>query len=69
MARLRRNAKARVIRNEKDSLKVILLPLNMKRITLKKCDLDLNAVSRIKGFNDFEIGDTIESFIIEEVER
>jgi len=66
---LRRNAKARVIRDEKSVFEGDLASLKHEKDNVKEVRSGFECGLRIKGFNDFEVGDTIESFIVEEVER
>lgn len=66
---LRRNAKIRVIRNENVLIVGDLASLKHEKDNVKEVRSGFECGLRIKGFNDFEKGDTIESFIIEEVER
>ena len=66
---VRRNAKARVSRDEKNLFEGELASLKHEKDNVKEVRSGFECGIRIKGFNDFEIGDTIESFIIEEVER
>ena len=66
---LRRNAKARVLRDDKNLYEGDLASLKHEKDNVKEVRSGFECGLRIKGFNDFEIGDTIESFIIEEVER
>jgi len=66
---LRRNAKARVIRDEKNLFEGDLASLKHEKDNVKEVRSGFECGLRIKGFNDFKIGDTIESFIIEEVGR
>jgi translation initiation factor IF-2 len=66
---LRRNAKARVIRDEKSVFEGNLASLKHEKDNVKEVRSGFECGLRIKGFNDFEVGDTIESFIVEEVER
>jgi len=66
---VRRNAKARVLRDEKNLYEGDLASLKHEKDNVKEVRSGFECGIRIKGFNDFEIGDTIESFIIEEVER
>jgi len=66
---LRRNAKARVLRDEKNLFEGDLASLKHEKDNVKEVRSGFECGLRIKGFNDFEIGDTIESFIVEEVGR
>lgn len=66
---VRRNAKVRVLRNEKNLFEGNLASLKHEKDNVKEVRSGFECGIRVKGFNDFEIGDTIESFIIEEVER
>ena len=66
---IRRNAKARVIRDEKNLFEGELASLKHEKDNIKEVRTGFECGLRIKGFNDFEIGDIIESFIVEEVER
>jgi translation initiation factor IF-2 len=66
---LRRNAKARVLRDDKNLYEGDLASLKHEKDNVKEVRSGFECGLRIKGFNDFEIGDTIESFIVEEVER
>ena len=66
---VRRNAKARVSRDEKNLFEGELASLKHEKDNVKEVRSGFECGIRIKGFNDFEIGDTIESFIVEEVER
>jgi translation initiation factor IF-2 len=66
---VRRNAKVRVSRDEKILFEGELASLKHEKDNVKEVRTGFECGIRIKGFNDFEIGDTIESFIVEEVER
>jgi translation initiation factor IF-2 len=66
---LRRNATARVTRNEAVIFEGDLASLKHEKDNVKEVRSGFECGLRIKGFNEFEKGDTIESFIIEEVER
>jgi translation initiation factor IF-2 len=66
---LRRNAKARVTRNEEVIFEGDLASLKHEKDNVKEVRSGFECGVRIKGFNEFEKGDTVESFIIEEVER
>jgi len=66
---VRRNAKVRVSRDEKNLFEGELASLKHEKDNVKEVRSGFECGIRIKGFNDFEIGDTIESFIVEEVER
>jgi len=66
---VRRNAKARVSREEKNLFEGELASLKHEKDNVKEVRSGFECGIRIKGFNDFEIGDTIESYIVEEVER
>lgn len=66
---IRRNTKARVLRNDENLYEGELASLKHEKDNVKEVRTGFECGLRIKGFNDFEIGDTIESFIIEEVER
>jgi len=66
---VRRNAKVRVSRDEKHLFEGELASLKHEKDNVKEVRSGFECGIRIKGFNDFEIGDTIESFIVEEVER
>ena len=66
---VRRNAKVRVSRDDKNLFEGELASLKHEKDNVKEVRSGFECGIRIKGFNDFEIGDTIESFIVEEVER
>jgi len=66
---IRRNAKVRVLREEENLFEGELASLKHEKDNEKEVRAGFECGLRIKGFNDFEKGDTIESFIIEEVER
>jgi translation initiation factor IF-2 len=66
---VRRNAKVRVSRDENNLFEGELASLKHEKDNVKEVRSGFECGIRIKGFNDFEIGDTIESFIVEEVER
>jgi translation initiation factor IF-2 len=66
---VRRNAKVRVSRDENILFEGELASLKHEKDNVKEVRSGFECGIRIKGFNDFEIGDTIESFIVEEVER
>ena len=66
---VRRNAKVRVSRDEKNLFEGELASLKHEKDNVKEVRSGFECGIRIKGFNDFEIGDTIESLIVEEVER
>jgi len=66
---LRRNAKARVLRDDQNLYEGDLASLKHEKDNVKEVRSGFECGLRIKGFNDFEIGDTIESFVIEEMER
>ena len=66
---LRRNAKTRVIRNDNVLFEGDLSSLKHEKDNVKEVRSGFECGLRIKGFNGFEKGDMIESFIIEEVER
>ena len=66
---VRRNARVRVLRDEQNLFEGELASLKHEKDNVKEVRSGFECGIRIKGFNDFEIGDTIESFIIEEVER
>jgi len=66
---IRRNAKARVVRDSKVLHEGELASLKHEKDNVKEVRTGFECGLRIKGFNDFEVGDTIESFIVEEVDR
>jgi len=66
---IRRNAKARVVRDGKALFEGELASLKHEKDNVKEVRTGFECGLRIKGFNDFEEGDTVESFIVEEVER
>jgi translation initiation factor IF-2 len=66
---IRRNAKVRVLRNDENLFEGELASLKHEKDNVKEVRTGFECGLRVKGFNDFEIGDTIESFIVEEVER
>jgi translation initiation factor IF-2 len=59
----------RVSRDENNLFEGELASLKHEKDNVKEVRSGFECGIRIKGFNDFEIGDTIESFIVEEVER
>ena len=66
---VRRNGRVRVLRDEKDLFEGELASLKHEKDNVKEVRSGFECGIRIKGFNDFEVGDIIESFIVEEVER
>lgn len=66
---IRRNAKARVVRDGNALFEGELASLKHEKDNVKEVRTGFECGLRIKGFNDFEEGDTVESFIVEEVER
>jgi len=64
-----RNARARVIRDGQEVFEGELASLKHEKDNVKEVRTGFECGLRIKGFNDYEQGDTIESFKLEEVER
>ena len=66
---IRRNTKTRVVRDSKMVHEGELASLKHEKDNVKEVRTGFECGLRIKGFNDFKVGDTVESFIVEEVER
>ena len=66
---VRRNAFVRVIRGEEELFKGELASLKHEKDNVKEVREGHECGLRVKGFNDFEVGDKVASFIIEEVQR
>jgi translation initiation factor IF-2 len=66
---IRRNAKTRVVRDSEIVFEGELASLKHEKDNVKEVRTGFECGLRMKGFNGFEIGDTVESYIIEEVER
>jgi translation initiation factor IF-2 len=66
---IRRNAKTRVVRDSETVYEGELASLKHEKDNVKEVRTGFECGLRIKGFNGFEVGDTVESFIVEEVER
>jgi translation initiation factor IF-2 len=65
---IRRNAFVRVIRDE-ELFKGELASLKHEKDNVKEVREGHECGLRVKGFNDFEVGDKVVSFIVEEVQR
>jgi len=66
---VRRNGRVRVFRGDEIIFEGELASLKHEKDNVKEVRVGFECGIRVKGFNDFEVGDIIESFIIEEVER
>jgi translation initiation factor IF-2 len=66
---VRRNGKIRVLRGEENLFEGDLASLKHEKDNVKEVRVGFECGIRVKGFNDFEVGDIIESFIVEEVDR
>jgi len=66
---IRRNAKIRVVRGDEVLHEGELASLKHEKDNVKEVRTGFECGLRIKGYNDYEPGDTIESFVIEEVAR
>ena len=66
---IRRNAMARVTRNDVKLFEGELASLKHEKENVKEVRTGFECGLRVKGFNDFEVGDTVESYVVEEVAR
>ncbi len=66
---IRRNANVRVVRNGEKLFEGELASLKHEKDNEKEVREGFECGLRVRGFNDFEIGDTVISFIVEEVQR
>ena len=66
---IRRNAKVRVVRGDEVLHEGELASLKHEKDNVKEVRTGFECGLRIKGYNDYEPGDTIESFVVEEVAR
>lgn len=66
---IRRNAFVRVMRNEEELFKGELASLKHEKDNVKEVREGFECGLRVRGFNDFEVGDTVIAFIVEEVQR
>lgn len=66
---VRRNAVVRVQRGEEELFRGELASLKHEKDNVKEVREGFECGLRIKGFNDFQVGDTVISFIVEEVQR
>lgn len=66
---IRRNASLRVKRNDEVLFTGELASLKHEKENVREVKEGFECGLRVKGFNDFEVGDLVESFIVEEVER
>jgi translation initiation factor IF-2 len=66
---IRRNAMARVTRNDVKLFEGELASLKHEKENVKDVRTGFECGLRVKGFNDFEVGDTVESYVVEEVAR
>jgi len=66
---IRRNAKVRIMREGEVLAEGELASLKHEKDNVKEVRAGFECGLRLKGFNDFEVGDTVISFIIEQVER
>jgi translation initiation factor IF-2 len=66
---IRRNASLRVKRNDEVLFTGELASLKHEKENVREVKEGFECGLRVKGFNDFESGDLVESFVIEEVER
>jgi translation initiation factor IF-2 len=64
---LRRNARARVLRNGEIVHESNVSSLKHLQEDVRELHAGFECGVSIKGFNDFEVGDTIECFIVEKV--
>lgn len=66
---IRRNAQLRVMRNDEVLFTGELASLKHEKDNEREVKEGFECGLRVKGFNDFEVGDQVESFVVEEVER
>jgi translation initiation factor IF-2 len=66
---IRRNASVRVTRNGTELFTGELASLKHEKDNEKEVREGFECGLRVRGFNDFEIGDTVIAFIVEEVQR
>ena len=66
---IRRNASVKVMRNNEKLFEGELASLKHEKENVKEVREGFECGLRIKGFNDFEIGDNVIAFIYEEVQR
>lgn len=66
---IRRNANVRVIRSDEVLHDGTLTSLKHEKDNVKEVRQGFECGLRIKGFNNFEVGDQVVSYIVEEVER
>jgi len=66
---IRRNASVRVMRNGTELFTGELASLKHEKDNEKEVREGFECGLRVRGFNDFEIGDTVIAFIVEEVQR
>ncbi len=66
---IRRNANVRVMRNGEKLFEGELASLKHEKDNEKEVREGYECGLRVRGFNDFEIGDTVVAFIVEEVQR
>jgi translation initiation factor IF-2 len=66
---IRRNAPLRVKRNDEVLFTGELASLKHEKENEREVKEGFECGLRVKGFNDFEVGDLVESFVVEEVER
>jgi translation initiation factor IF-2 len=66
---IRRNARIRVLRSEEKLFDGELASLKHEKENVKEVREGFECGLRVKGFNDFEVGDTVVAYTSEEVER
>jgi translation initiation factor IF-2 len=66
---IRRNASLRVKRNDEVIFSGELASLKHEKENVREVKEGFECGLRVKGFNEFEPGDLVESFVVEEVER
>ncbi|MBM3138506.1 MAG: hypothetical protein FJZ98_10010 [Chloroflexi bacterium] len=66
---IRRNASLRVKRNDEVLFTGELASLKHEKENEREVKEGFECGLRVKGFNEFEVGDLVESFVVEEVER
>jgi len=66
---IRRNAFVRVLRGEEELFKGELASLKHEKENVKEVREGFECGLRVRGFNDFEIGDLVIGFIVEDVQR
>lgn len=66
---IRRNASLRVKRNDEVLFTGELASLKHEKENVREVKEGFECGLRVKGFNDFEVGDLLESFVVEEVAR